>query len=692
MSTHEPPDLGWREPILARFTPEVAAFARLTIVADPDSLLAEERVVEEIRYRGFDLIAFEDPMAFRYAYELRYRSIWDRGEPTNVSFVPLRGNLVVVLRTQCQEVESLPYDLLEEARRNSRVLSFGLVELFPNLAPHVVAGLDRTDLDALYDAQQTHEPGQLGENATKDFVLRHVFEVAPELVKTTADLLRVLLRRHYRGRKVPGALDEHLLQILGHSKRFRDWPLRELLATRGAFFEFLQERWPMFLRSLAAEAGEIREPAGLRYPGPAVLPFDSHDVRVYIDNLFLEGLLEPVAPVSEVPVRESWIRAGIKVESENERAARRLRKLTATLRDEIPSETATYRQWIDFAFRWAAWLTLRFRPEVTGSASEPRYETLHDKVEAAFRAWMCSRYASLHNLPYLPKPVMVHQIPAYLDHARQKPAAGGGSPRLALIVIDGLALDQWILLKDFLRDYRLDEDGAFAWVPTLTQITRQSIFAGEAPLFFARTIAGTFAEKSHWLRLWADRGLKAGEVLYVAPQGKKEETGEYQTAVLEAADHPRCRVLGAVIGTIDQNMHQTDMGTSWMHSMVRNWAQGGGLQTILDHLLDRGFDVFLTADHGNVWGRGIGKPKVGAAAKQRGERAHIFESESIRASVHEEYPNSLEWPQHGLPTDLWALIAPDRACFRKKGQAAVSHGGIALEEVVVPFVQLRRRS
>src|ERR1035438_9919599 len=48
--------------------------------------------------------------------------------------------------------------------------------------------------EALFRAQQIHQPGQLGENATRDFILRHVCEVAPELVRTPADLLRVLLQ------------------------------------------------------------------------------------------------------------------------------------------------------------------------------------------------------------------------------------------------------------------------------------------------------------------------------------------------------------------------------------------------------------------------------------------------------------------------------------------------------------------
>ncbi len=123
--------------------------------------------------------------------------------------------------------------------------------------------------------------------------------------------------------------------------------------------------------------------------------------------------------------------------------------------------------------------------------------------------------------------------------------------------------------------------------------------------------------------------------------------------------------------------------------MVRHWASTGRVRAIVAALIERDFELFLTADHGNVFGHGIGKPNVGAAAKQRGERAHIFESELIRASVHEQYPGSLEWPQIGLPPDLWALIAPIRACFMPIGKAAVSHGGISLEEVIVPFVRVR---
>jgi len=63
----------WRDQILKEFTPKVS---RLTLVADPDSLLLEEKILEGIREQGFELIPFEDHVAFRYAYELKFRSRW----------------------------------------------------------------------------------------------------------------------------------------------------------------------------------------------------------------------------------------------------------------------------------------------------------------------------------------------------------------------------------------------------------------------------------------------------------------------------------------------------------------------------------------------------------------------------------------------------------------------------------------
>lgn len=51
MMSHSAPST-WRGPILAQFTPDIAAVARLTVVADPDELLTEQGVIDGIRQRG----------------------------------------------------------------------------------------------------------------------------------------------------------------------------------------------------------------------------------------------------------------------------------------------------------------------------------------------------------------------------------------------------------------------------------------------------------------------------------------------------------------------------------------------------------------------------------------------------------------------------------------------------------------
>src|SRR5262249_28030891 len=158
----------------------------------------------------------------------------------------------------------LPFDLLQAGRR----LSFCLGDLFPNLSYPVVASLNRSDLEALYRAQQQHKPGALGDNATKDFILRHVFEIAPEVIKQPSDLLRVLLRRHHQAQQIPALLEERLIQVLRQGARFEGWTLEEIILDRNAFHGFLQERWQPFIDRLAGVPTGTASANGMKYRGP----------------------------------------------------------------------------------------------------------------------------------------------------------------------------------------------------------------------------------------------------------------------------------------------------------------------------------------------------------------------------------------------------------------------------------------
>lgn len=665
---------GWRGPILQHFSEASAKAGRLTVVSDPDALLTEPGVVERLAARGFELITFGDPVAFRYAYENRFRQHWDRGEATH---------LVVVIRTDHGDLKHIPHDLLEEARESGRVLSFSLVHLFPSLAPNVVAELVPQHFDALANALEHANPGNLGTNATRDFVLRHVFEIAPELIRQPADLLRVLLRRHYRSQVFPESLDARFVEVLAQSPKWRSWPLERIVPNRDAFLTFLGERWPGFLVSKGLEAVPGREPAGPSISGPTELPFDHDDVRVYMDNLFVEGLLEPTAAVRPID-DDRWFGVGI-AGSPASSSEQRYLHLLKELSDKIPdADEATYQAWQAYSLRWGTWVRLRWQTVPDRGPGEADAVAFVERVQAAFSSWLLRRFGPLSTLPYLPRPVLGHHVPHYLAHHLGQP----GTERVALLVIDGMAIDQWRILRDTFVGHHIDEQAIFSWIPTLTQIGRQAIFSGRVPLEFAASIEGTHREPLHWSNFWQDRGLPSQAIRYLKPQGKKESFEPLAQDILSAADDKNVSVIGAVIGVIDQNMHQIGLGTPGLHGLVEVWAKTRQLTGLVDSLLERGCAVFITADHGNVFGRGFGKPDVGVTAEQRGERAHIFRNKNFRDNTAPLYPNAFVWPPVGLPQDYFPLIAPYGACFMPQGKEAVSHGGIALEEVMVPFVRI----
>lgn len=662
----------WRDQILKEFTPKVS---RLTLVADPDSLLLEEGILEGIRERGFELIPFEDHIEFRYAYESRFRSRWDRGENTD---------LVVVLRSEVSDFSSLPYDLLQAGRK----LFFNLGDIFPNFSYPVVTALDRGDLEDLYEAQKRHAPGHLGDNSSKEFILRHIFEIAPELIKQPSDLLRALLRRHYQGQQFPAILDERFIQLLRQNRVFDDWPLETLVTDREAFFVFLQERWSIFLDQMVAGnipgVYENDEPHGLAMEGPAHIPFDHHDIRIYVDNLFLEGMLHSVPHEHADVLSKTWVNIGVRIDSVADRS-RRMGKLIESLQKSIPAEDARYGDWFHFAHGWAEMALLAYEQteDISGQTIQ-RIKSLQTKVDRNFTAWVLKRYAGLFNLPPDP-PVMLHHLPRFLSRHVGKDR----DSKVALIIVDGLALDQWLVIRETLVSrqpgFRFREQAVFAWIPSLTSVSRQAAFAGKAPIFFPNCIHTTDKEAALWAQFWADQGLTTSEIVYIKGLGD----GGLEN-LSEALSHPKARVAGLVVDKVDKIMHGMEMGAAGMHNQVRQWAQQPYLSMLLDQLLDRGFRVYLTSDHGNIEAEGCGRPAEGAVADLRGQRVRVYPDSALRANVKERFPDTLEWDAIGLPDDYLALLAPARQAFVHEKKRTVSHGGISLEELIVPLVQIER--
>jgi len=660
----------WRDAVLKEFIPNIS---KLTLVADPDALLTEENLALKLRSYGFDLLEFNDPVEFRYAYESKYRAKWDQGEYTD---------LVVVLRRQDSELKNLPYDLLKAEIQ----LVFNLGELFPNLSYPVIEKLDRSHLDALFDAQKKYTPDRMGDNATKDFILRHVFGIEANLISNETELLRLLLWLHYRKITMPELLSDRLVQILRHHGNFHNWALEEIVPDEKAFFTFLQERWPVFLNKLSpqTEAPEKSSENYFKYSGPEFLPFDHHDIRVYIDNLFVEGKLTPVHK-PEISVEPgSWIRCGV-AEASAEYNDLRINRLLKLVEKEIPGTEAGYSEWLAFAMKWAELGALVHSDFQV--AEREQFQRIGSSLNNTFAKWLSDHYASLVTLP-AKNPTMLHHVTRMLAQEMQNKSG----TRITLIVVDGLSLDQWVTIRQILheqdRSLVMRESATFAWIPTITSVSRQAIFAGKIPFYYPSSINTTNKESSLWRQFWEENGLSRLDIGYKRGLGD----GDIVNALDDTLNPGKTRVIGLVVDKVDKIMHGMQLGAAGMHNQIRQWCQEGSLCSLIGYLLDHDYQVWITSDHGNIECYGKGSPSEGSIATTHGERVRVYPTAELRNSVASSLTFAHEWKPISLPEGYFPLVAGGSDAFIKEGEKTVSHGGISIEEVIVPLVKFERKA
>lgn len=660
----------WRESLLKPFVPGIA---RKTVVTDPDDLFRDDRIFREITDRGFTLVFFEDSISFRFVYETEIREVWDRGE---------NRELVVVVHPDTREFEEVPADVLQNARR----LTFYLKDIFPNLSYSAVLNLDRTYYDVLFNAHNLYAKEPMGEALTKEFILKHVFETVPELIKKDSDLLRALLQRHYRKQQVPARLDDHFLSILDKAGRFQNWPLKAILGDRAAFWEFLQERWRVFVgQYIPGGEDAIAESAALKYPGVRDLPFDHDDIRIYMDNLFTEGILKPIKWVAAAVKAMPWVRVGLRGGSPVEEEIR-FEDVCKGVEQNIPALDASVYAWLSFSFQYARMQRVwNENARALQVKHGDRYTDLRRLLNKRFSAWMTTGYRGIYNYPAV-NPVMVHHIPGFLANRLVKKDA----LKVALLLVDGLSVEQWLLLKDHLacsdEEMTFRESSLLAWVPTITPVSRQAAYSGKIPVYFGETVFRTDNDEYGWRQFWSDRGLQLAEVAFCSVPGDFADMAKLDSVLTH-----QTRALGCTLFKVDKIMHGMQLGAPGMIGQVKTWAQEGFLSALIQKLISDNFHVFISSDHGNVAGIGIGSPKEGVLCDSKGLRCRIYSDLRLRELVQTDFPDSIPWDHQGLPNCFHCLLAPPGKAFTQLGQTAVCHGGVSLDEVMVPFIEVLPR-
>jgi len=234
-----------------------------------------------------------------------------------------------------------------------------------------------------------------------------------------------------------------------------------------------------------------------------------------------------------------------------------------------------------------------------------------------------------------------------------------------------------------LPGFSAEEGGCFAWLPTLTSVSRQALFSGLKPREFSNSIETTSQEPSLWARFWQENGLRKQEIVYQKGLKRTEQLAELKDAV----SRPATKVAGIVVDMIDEIVHGAMLGKRGIAGQIDAWCETGFVEKLFLLLAEQGYQIYLTADHGNVDAEGIGRLNQGVVSELRGERVRTYRSEPLAASVPPEI-DAFRFNSSGLPPDFLPIYAGTRGAFVPKGDQIVAHGGISVEELIVPFIKI----
>jgi hypothetical protein len=637
----------WRDEIVNRFIPKLN---RINIAIDPDRLLADDQLVLTLRTKGFLVILAISEMQVRMEYE----KFWVRIVEDNEA----RDLLIVY---QDETSFPLPCDIFNTAMHFK--ISFD--DLFPKLSAAILKSLSFELFTKVYDAYCDEAPKEaLSNDKTSLFLLRTAFGIHCQEIKNDVDFLSLLLRLHYNKIQLPSLLAQFFAKYTSTRHRLESWTSVDRLLTEASFFwAELQKAWNEAV--LVSTNQDSAIPQQINFCNPAIY--------VYLDNAFAEGFLLPVSvnAGSECPngVPNQLFLLGLPQANNIHLTNQNMKHLEETLLSIIPDEKATASDWQKYAFSYA-----EFKKQCILNAFNSQ---LTKKANAEFVNWIEKRYDALTFNSSM-KPIMLSKVADYLR--RQK---ADGTRKIALLVVDGMSILQWLVIKDRLKEsnnYSFEEDACFACIPTLTSVSRQSIFSGMLPLYYAESINSTVKEEKEWASSWSQNG----PVEYYKDDGLSNNADSILSQI-----SPMTNVVGIVVNAVDELMHSSLLGMKPFVDNVKTWMEEGYLAQLVSGLTEKGFAVWITADHGNIEATGIGQISDGSLAETKGLRARIYKSATLRNTTAGQIEGALIWDSDTLPSGYAALLADSDKCFTKSGTRVISHGGISIDEVLVPFVRIR---
>lgn len=244
--------------------------------------------------------------------------------------------------------------------------------------------------------------------------------------------------------------------------------------------------------------------------------------------------------------------------------------------------------------------------------------------------------------------------------------------KTALLCFDCMGWAEWFLLKDFLQEMSLslEESELFALLPTVTSISRSAIFQGSTDIYNLKTPGRAYEEKA-----------------FAAFFSEKETMYFNDSDSITADSLLGYDCISILFTFFDDIAHAAQIPSNGLEKQlyfdaIKSYLNNSNLKQIYNTLLQNGFAIYICSDHGSVVATGNGKRIEKYLIDNFAKRACIIPATS--SELTELRKVSIPFVSNKI-----MVIPQGREMFTYKGKQEINHGGITVEEMVVPYIKVK---
>lgn len=261
--------------------------------------------------------------------------------------------------------------------------------------------------------------------------------------------------------------------------------------------------------------------------------------------------------------------------------------------------------------------------------------------------------------------------------------------KTALICFDCMGFEEWNVVKRYIENrvnMEFNIRYSFVMLPSETNYSGNALFAGLTPkkireLDYINKISWRNEERLFNSALNGRLGIEKNQIYFK----RCVEPTEIDIHFDSFSDY---QVIGLVFSLIDRLTHANLMDKISLIKNLQMHFEKSNILECIQSLLTQGFRVYFISDHGSTHCKGNGihvnKVMIDTNAKRYllGPKKELLEEYKTADSEIIQLKNMIG--------DDYLLLLTGDNMFSGKNDTGLTHGGISLEEMVVPFIEVKQ--